>query len=58
MRHLDTEDLEIYKAWLRRMAVVYGGLVLFGAATIFTLAVVKGPTAATYMAAAIGMAAP
>jgi hypothetical protein len=58
MRHLNAEDIKIYRTWLRRSAAIYGGLVLFGAAAIATLAVTKAPTAATYLAASVGLASP
>ena len=51
-RQLDAEDFKIYKAWLRRTAAVYAGLVLFGAAAVVTLAVTKPPIAASYLASA------
>ncbi len=58
MRHLNAEDIDIYRAWLRRTAAIYGGLVLLGAGAIATLAVTKAPTAATYLAAAVGLVSP
>jgi hypothetical protein len=51
-RQLDAEDVKIYKAWLRRTAAVYAGLVLFGAVAVVTVAITKGQTADTYLAAA------
>jgi hypothetical protein len=57
-RHLNAEDVKIYKAWLRRTAAVYAGLVLFGAAAVATLAITKGPSADTHLAIAISQAAP
>jgi hypothetical protein len=58
MRHLNAEDINIYRAWLRRTAAIYGALVLFGAAAIATLTVTKAPTAATYLAANVGLVSP
>jgi hypothetical protein len=58
MRHLNAVDINIYRAWLRRTAAVYAGLVLFGAAAIATLAVTKAPTAASYLAASVSLVSP
>lgn len=58
MRQLDADDVRVYKAWHRRTAAIYAGLVLFGAVVIATISVTKVPTASTYLAAAITLASP
>jgi hypothetical protein len=58
MSNFNADDVKVYKAWLRRTLAVYAGMVLLGAATIAAFALTEGPTAATYLAAALSLAAP
>jgi hypothetical protein len=58
MPQFNADDMKIYKAWLRRTLAVYAGMVALGAATIAAFALTEGPTAATYLAMAVGLSAP
>ena len=58
MRQFDADDIKVYKAWLRRTAAIYAGLILVGAAAIGTLAITNSPTVATYLATAVNFASP
>jgi hypothetical protein len=58
MNNFDADDVKVYKAWLARTLAVYTGMALLGAATITAFALTEAPTAATYLAAALSLAAP
>jgi hypothetical protein len=58
MSNFDAEDTKIYDAWLRRTLAIYAGIVVLAGATIAVFALTEGPTAATYLATALNLAAP
>jgi hypothetical protein len=58
MNRFSTEDVKVYRTWLRRTAAIYAGLVVLAAAAVTTLAVTGAPTSATYLAAAVSLSSP
>jgi hypothetical protein len=58
MSNFDTDDVKLYKAWLRRTLAVYAGILLLGAATIAAFALTEGPNSARFFASALSLSAP
>ena len=58
MSNFDADDVTVYRAWLRRTLAIYAGIVLLAGGTIAVFALTQGPTAASYLATAMNLAAP
>jgi hypothetical protein len=58
MSNFDTDDVKVYKAWLRRTVAVYAGILLLGAATIAAFALTQGPNSTRFLATALSLSAP
>jgi hypothetical protein len=58
MSNFDTDDVKVYKAWLRRTLAVYAGMLLLGAATIAAFALTQGPNSARVLATVLNLSPP
>ena len=58
MSDFDTDDVKVYRAWLRRTLAVYAGMLMLGAATIAAFALTEGPNSARFLATALSLSAP
>jgi hypothetical protein len=58
MSNFNADDTKVYEAWLRRTLAIYAGIVLLAGGTIAVFALTEGPTAVSYLATALNLAAP